>query len=59
MAIEDHKLFNEWDEALTNLKEAHETYSNALRVGAGNLALAKFEWDEAQKRYNEVSDRLE
>lgn len=59
MPVQDHELFDKWDKAMTELKEAHETYWNALKHDTVNLQLARRDWEDAQKRYNKVADQIE
>lgn len=59
MAVQDHPLYDEWDKAFTELKDAHEYYLNALKTDAVSLELTKRDWAAAQKKYNDIADRIE
>ena len=48
--ISEHPLYEEWDEALENLKDAHEAFKSG-KANKGDLK-------KAQRKYDEIADRL-
>jgi hypothetical protein len=59
MPVQDHPQFDEWCNALDELKEAKDRFRIAKQNHDKALPSFAFDLEKAQKKYDEISAELE
>lgn len=59
MSIDDHPLYEQWNNAFRKLQAAHDHLRSELKKGdRGLVDAAKLDLDKAQEAYNAISAQL-
>ena len=58
MAVQDHPKYDEWSQALDDLKEANDRLREARVTNSAALEAAKLDFFKAKERYDQICDEI-